>query len=74
MEGAIFCTTDGGNKWLFRTGAGALFLMLHILGTMQSLGVAKHVFIKDVKGMEVENAAAGGESKTKDSNSAKKDN
>lgn len=49
LEGAIYCTLDGGNKWLYRSWRGALFLMLHILGTMQGVGVARNVFIKNAK-------------------------
>jgi hypothetical protein len=49
LEGAVFCTAEGGNKWLYRNGKGALFLMLHILGTMQATGMARAVFIKNPK-------------------------
>ena len=42
---AITCSSDG-DKWFFRTGKGNLFLMMHIIGTMQSLGMTRKVFSK----------------------------
>lgn len=33
LDGAVYCTADG-DKWLYRSGKGVLFTILHILGTM----------------------------------------
>lgn len=48
LDGAVYCTEDG-DKWLYRSGAGVLFTILHILGTMQGLGATKNVFVSSVK-------------------------
>jgi hypothetical protein len=49
FEGAVYCTAEGGNKWMYRNFSGALFLMLHILGTMQATAMARAVFITNPK-------------------------
>ncbi len=48
VKGAIVCSTENG-KWIHRTWKGMFFLMLHILGTMQSTVMCKTVFIKNPK-------------------------
>jgi hypothetical protein len=48
LNGAVTCSADG-KDWHYRSGPGHLFLMLHILGTMQALGVTRKVFIKNAK-------------------------
>jgi hypothetical protein len=48
LQGAVTCGGDG-KDWHYRSGRGHLFLMLHILGTMQALGVTRKVFIKNAK-------------------------
>ena len=48
MTEAITCS-ENGDKWFFRTGKGNLFLMMHIIGTMQSLGMTRKVFSKSPK-------------------------
>ncbi len=45
---AIMCSDDG-TRWLFATGKGNLFMMLHIIGTMMGTGMARAVFIKTAK-------------------------
>ena len=49
LNDALYCTLDGENKWMYRSGFGVLFTMLHILGTMQATGMARAVFIKNPK-------------------------
>lgn len=49
MPGAITCSADGAS-WIYRTGKGHLFIMLHIMGTMMGVGLTRNVFIKTVKG------------------------
>lgn len=49
MKDAVYCSEEGGNKWLHTNIFGALFATMHILGTMQAAGVARAVFIKAVK-------------------------
>ena len=41
--------TDDGQKWLFASAKGNLFMMLHIIGTMMGTGMARAVFIKTAK-------------------------
>jgi hypothetical protein len=48
LEGAVTCGGEG-KEWHYRTGAGHLFLMLHIIGTMQALGATRKVFIKNAQ-------------------------
>lgn len=48
LQGAVTCGGNG-TEWHYRTGAGHLFLMLHILGTVQALGMHRKVFIKNAK-------------------------
>jgi len=45
---SIMCSDDGKN-WLFASGKGNLFMMLHIIGTMMGTGMARAVFIKTAK-------------------------
>ena len=45
---AIMCSADGKN-WIFNSGKGNLFMMLHIIGTMMGAGMARAVFIKTAK-------------------------
>jgi len=45
---AVMCG-DGGTKWLFASGKGNLFMMMHIIGTMLGTGMARAVFIKTAK-------------------------
>lgn len=45
---SIMCG-DNGTKWIFATGKGNLFMMLHIIGTMMGTGMARAVFIKTAK-------------------------
>ena len=45
---SIMCSADG-NKWIFATAKGNLFMMLHIIGTMMATGMARAVFIKTAK-------------------------
>ena len=45
---SIMCSEDGQN-WIFNSGKGSLFLMLHIIGTMMGTGMARAVFIKTAK-------------------------
>jgi len=45
---SIMCG-DNGSKWIFATGKGNLFMMLHIIGTMMGTGMARAVFIKTAK-------------------------
>ena len=45
---AVMCADDG-NKWLFASAKGNLFMMLHIIGTMMGTGMARAVFIKTAK-------------------------
>ena len=52
LHGAVTCGDDG-KSWVYRSGPGHLFLMLHILGTMQALGVTRKVFIKNAKSVGV---------------------
>lgn len=48
FKGALICAGDG-KDWKYRTGFAHLFLVLHILGTVQALGMHRNVFIKDAK-------------------------
>ena len=48
LKGAVTCGGNG-TEWHYRSGAGHLFLMLHILGTVQALGMHRNVFIKSAK-------------------------
>ena len=48
FEGALICGGNG-KEWHYRTGVAHLFLMLHILGTMQGLGMTRKVFINNAK-------------------------
>lgn len=48
LKGAVTCGGEG-KEWHYRTGLGHLYLMLHIIGTMQALGVTRKVFIKNAK-------------------------
>lgn len=52
LEGAVTCGGEG-KDWHYRSGPGHLFLMLHILGTMQALGVTRKVFIKNAQSQGV---------------------
>jgi hypothetical protein len=52
LRGAVTCGGEG-KEWHYRSGPGHLFLMLHILGTMQALGVTRKVFIKNAKSVGV---------------------
>jgi hypothetical protein len=45
---SIMCGGDG-QKWIYASWKGNLFLMLHIIGTMMGTGMARAVFIKTVK-------------------------
>ena len=45
---SIMCG-DEGRSWIFATGKGNLFMMLHIIGTMMGTGMARAVFIKTAK-------------------------
>ena len=45
---SIMCG-DEGTKWIYATGKGNLFMMLHIIGTMMGTGMARAVFIKTAK-------------------------
>jgi len=49
MKDAVYCSEENGNKWMHTNIFGALFAVMHILGTMQACGVARTVFIKTVK-------------------------
>lgn len=65
FEGALICGGNG-TEWHYRSGLAHLFLVLHIMGTVQALGMHRNVFIKDAK-------AAGYVEKTKkDLNKEKK--
>ena len=44
FKGAIVCAGEG-TEWHYRSGAAHLFLVLHILGSMQALGMTRKVFI-----------------------------
>lgn len=48
FKDALLCSSDG-LEWHYRTGLAHLFLVLHILGTVQALGMHRTVFIKDAK-------------------------
>lgn len=48
FEGALVCGGDG-TEWHFRSAAGHLFLVLHIMGTVQALGTQSSILIKTVK-------------------------
>lgn len=48
LEGALICGGNG-TEWHYRSGAAHLFLVLHIMGTVQALGMHRNVFIKDAK-------------------------
>ena len=45
---SVMCSDDG-QKWLFSSAKGNLFMMLHIIGTMMGTGMARAVFIKTAK-------------------------
>jgi hypothetical protein len=45
---SIMCG-DEGAKWIYASGKGNLFMMLHIIGTMMGTGMARAVFIKTAK-------------------------
>ena len=45
---SIMCSADG-QKWIFSSAKGNLFMMLHIMGTMMGTGMARAVFIKTAK-------------------------
>jgi len=45
---SIMCSEDG-SQWIYASGKGNLFMMLHIIGTMMGTGMARAVFIKTVK-------------------------
>ena len=45
---SIMCGGDG-QKWIFSSFKGNLFMMLHIIGTMMGTGMARAVFIKTAK-------------------------
>jgi len=45
---SIMCGEEG-TKWIYATGKGNLFMMLHIIGTMMGTGMARAVFIKTAK-------------------------
>ena len=45
---SIACSEDG-QAWIYNSSKGALFLMLHIIGTMMGTGMARAVFIKTAK-------------------------
>ena len=48
LEGGLTCGNNG-KDWVYRSGPGHLFLTLHILGSMQSLGMHRKVFIGPAK-------------------------
>lgn len=50
FKGALLCSSDG-LEWHYRSGLAHLFLVLHILGTVQALGMHRSVFIKSAKSM-----------------------
>jgi len=45
---SIMCG-ENGTSWIYASGKGNLFMMLHIIGTMLGTGMARAVFIKTVK-------------------------
>ena len=45
---SIACSEDG-QGWIYNSSKGALFLMVHIIGTMMGTGMARAVFIKTAK-------------------------
>ena len=49
LKGQVYCSDDG-NQWLHSSFPGALFMILHILGTMQSMGMSRKIFVKDPLG------------------------
>ena len=66
---SIMCSSDG-NNWIFATGKGNLFMMLHIIGTMMGTGMARAVFIKTAK---AEGFFGGVEEEDSDKEEEKKD-
>lgn len=48
FKGDLLCGGNG-TEWHYRTGVAHLFLVLHIIGTVQALGTHRNVFIKDAK-------------------------
>lgn len=61
----IMCSEDG-NKWIFATAKGNLFMMLHIIGTMMGTGMARAVFIKTAKAQGMLGGVEDGESDHED--------
>lgn len=59
------CSEDG-NKWIFATAKGNLFMMLHIIGTMMGTGMARAVFIKTAKAQGMLGGVEDGESDHED--------
>lgn len=49
FEGALICGGNG-TEWHYRSGLAHLFLVLHLMGTMQALGTQSSILIKTVKG------------------------
>ena len=48
FNNSVMCGSDG-QQWIFPDWKGALFMMLHIIGTMMGTGMARAVFIKTAK-------------------------
>jgi hypothetical protein len=48
FDGALICGGNG-KEWHYRSGLAHVFLILHILGTVQALGTQSSILIKAVK-------------------------
>jgi len=48
FEEALTCGANG-TEWHYRSGLAHLFLVLHIMGTVQSLGTHRKIFINAAK-------------------------
>ena len=59
-----------GEKWLFATAKGNLFMMLHIVGTMMGTGMARAVFIKTAKAEGLFGGVEEGDSDSEDESPA----
>jgi len=49
FDGALICGGNG-TEWHYRSGVAHLFLVLHIMGTVQALGTQSEILVKTVKG------------------------
>ena len=66
---SIMCAEEG-QKWIFSSFKGNLFMMFHIIGTMMGTGMARAVFIKTAKAEGIFGGVEVGDSDHEDDDKA----